>query len=95
MTKRGLIVALVGLNLMLAAALLFSLDTLPAAYAQRSGRPGDFAMCTVKVQRDYDAIFVLDQTARKLHAYLPTMGKEGKLFYVMTRDLESDIRRTD
>ena len=94
-TKRSLIVALVGLNLILAAVLVFSRDVLPAAYANRGGRPGDFAVCTVKVHEDFDAVYVIDQQARKLHCFLPSASKDGKLTFVQTRDLESDIRRTE
>lgn len=93
--KRGVIVALVGLNLALAAALIFSLDVLPRAYAQRGGRPGDYSVCTVRVKRDADCIYVLDHQDRKLHCFAPTRGKDGTLSYVQTRDLESDIRRTE
>ena len=94
--KRSLIVGLVGLNLVLAAALIFSLDLTPSAYAQRSGRPGDFAICTVKVHEDFDVVYVVDQQTRLLHCFVPAKGgKDGKLTYVQTRDLESDIKRTD
>ncbi len=95
LAKRSLIVALVGLNLAVAAALVFSFDLVPKAHADRSGRPGDFSMCTVVVKRDAACIYILDHTDRKLHCFAPTRGKDGTLTYVQTRDLESDFRRTE
>ncbi|MCK4660454.1 MAG: hypothetical protein KAV82_13110 [Phycisphaerae bacterium] len=94
-TKRSLIVGLVGLNLALAAVLIFSRDVLPTAYAARGGRPGDFAVCTVKVHKDFDAVYILDHQSRKLHCFVPSKSHDAKLTFVQTRDLESDIRRTD
>ncbi|MFH0981035.1 MAG: hypothetical protein V2A79_05800 [Planctomycetota bacterium] len=94
LSKRSLIVALVGLNLILAAVLIFSLDLVPAAYAQRGGRPGDFGVCTVKVHKDWDTIYILDHQVRKLHCFIPAKSNDGKMTFVQTRDLESDIRRT-
>lgn len=95
LTKHSLITALVGVNLVLAAALVFSFDLVPEAYADRGGRPGDFSMCTVVVKRDIGCIYILDHADRKLHCFAPTRGKDGTLSYVQTRDLESDFRRTE
>jgi len=95
LTKRSLIVALVGVNLVLAAALVFSLDLVPKAFADRSGRPGDFSVCTVLIKRDAACIYIVDHQERKLHCFAPTRGKEGTLSYVQTRDLESDFLRTE
>ncbi len=95
LTKRSLIVALVGVNLILAAILIFSRDALPAAYANGGGRPGDFAVCTVKVHDNFDVVYVLDQQVRRLYCFVPSKGSDGKLICVQTRDLESDIRRTE
>lgn len=95
LTKRSLIVALVGLNLLLAAVLIFSLNLLPVAHAARGGRPGDYAMCTVKVHEDFDVIYILDQQVRKLHCFVPSVNHDGKLTFAQSRDLESDVRRTE
>ncbi len=100
LTKRGLIVALVGINLILAAALIFTRPLLPAAYAGSGGRPGDFAICTVKVHKDFDAVYILDQQGRRLHCFIPTHWKtntglpDGKLTLIQSRDLESDMKRS-
>ncbi|MCP4593567.1 MAG: hypothetical protein GY842_22750 [bacterium] len=93
--KRSLIVTLVGANLLLAAALILSLDLLPSAYAQRGGRPGDFAVCTVKIHEDYDAIYIIDQQKRHLHCFMPSRAQDGTLTYVSSRDLASDVQRTN
>lgn len=94
LTKRSLIVALVGLNLALLAALVLSLDILPRAEAAPPGRAGDFAAVTVKLHEDYDGLYVIDQTSRKLHLLVPAR-QEGTLEIIQTRDLESDFRRTN
>lgn len=94
LTKRTLIVALVGLNLALMAALLLRLDMLPRAQAAPGGRPGDFAACTVKIHEDYDAVYVVDQTNRKLHMFVPNPRMDGTLNLIQTRELESDFQRT-
>ena len=94
LTKRTLIVALLGLNLVLLAALVLSLDVLPRAQANAGGRPGDFAACTVKIHEDYDGVYIVDQTNRKLHLLTPSPKNDGTISLVQTRDLESDFRRT-
>ena len=93
-TKRTLLVVLVGLNLALVAALILSLDILPRAQANPGGRPGDFAACTVKVHEDYDGLYVVDQAKRKLHLFVPSTKMDGTLTHLQTRDLDADFRRT-
>lgn len=94
LTKRTLIVALVGLNLALLAALILSLNILPVARANSAGRPGDFAACTVKIHEDYDGLYIVDQSQKKLHLLVPSTKNDGTLTILQTRDLEADFRRT-
>lgn len=70
--KRSLVVLLVGLNLMLLAALLISSYSLPAAYAQGRGRSGDFVAVTAQaLGQSYDVLYVLDVPERQLYAFYP------------------------
>jgi hypothetical protein len=91
--KRTLIVALVGLNLMLLAALLLSAYSVPAAYAQRAGGSYNYAAVTCEVDQAYDVLYLLDLSERKLHAFLPDRQIQSNMQHVGFRDLESDFRR--
>ncbi len=92
LTKRFVIVILVGLNLLLLAALLIGSYSLPAAYAQGSTRAGDFACVTAKASgQTYDVLYVLDLPARKLYAFYPTQSR--RLTTATPRDLSKDFGR--
>ena len=91
-TKRCVLVILVGANLLFLAALLIGSYSLPAAYAQGSARPGDFACVTAKAAgQSYDVLYVLDLPARKLYALYPTQSK--RLMTAPPRDLAKDFGR--
>ena len=93
LTKRSVVVGLVGLNLFLLAALVLGSYSLPTAYAQAAGRAGEFLCITSGVSgQDYDVLYVLDLPERKLHAFIPTIPL-GQLEYATNRDLEKDFRR--
>ncbi|MCH8251892.1 MAG: hypothetical protein IID36_05505 [Planctomycetes bacterium] len=93
LTKRSVIVGLVGLNLLLLAGLVLGSYSLPAAYAQAAGRAGEFLCVTCGVTgQDYDVLYVLDLPERKLHAFIPTIPS-GKLEYATQRDLKKDFQR--
>lgn len=92
LTKRTPIVLLVGINLLLLAAILFQSYSLPRAFAQARGRAGDFVCVTAKiVGQDYDALYVLDVPEQKLYAFYPTSGRGNKLAATPGRDLAKDF----
>ncbi len=92
-TKRSAIVALVGLNLLLLAALILSTHSPPVANAQGVGAGGNFIAVTCQADLDYDVFYLVDLPSRKLHAFVPARQLDGKLKYVGSRDLEDDFRR--
>ena len=91
-SKRAIVVALVGVNLFLLAVLLFSSVSPPAALAQTAGRQGDFIMTTCQVHQDFDALFVIDGPGGMLHCFVPAPNRSGTLVYVTTRNLANDFR---
>jgi hypothetical protein len=92
-SKRSLIVLLAGANIVLLTALLFSVTSPPAAFAQVTpGRPGDFMMATGSVTNQYDAVYIIDSPARLLHCFMPAQNKTGQLMHAQTRSLANDFR---
>lgn len=92
-SKHAVLVMLVGINLLLAAVLIFTSTPPPAAYAQAGGRPGEFVSVTAQVSgQSFDSLFLLDLRARKLHAFVPRIGNR-KLQYGGYRDLAQDFGR--
>ncbi len=93
MTKRATIVALVGVNLLLLAALIVGSYSLPAAHAQPRSRAGDFVSVTAGVTgQSYDVLYVLDVPERTLHAFVPTIPSR-ELEYAGSRNLADDFRQ--
>ncbi len=91
-TKRSIIVLLVGVNLLLLAALWLASYSPAAAYAQGGARVGDFASVTAKAAgQTYDVLYVLDVPARKLYAFFPT--QQQRLTSAPPRDLAKDFDR--
>jgi hypothetical protein len=92
MNKRTCIVLLVGVNLFLLAALVFSVFPGPAAYAQRVGISGNFMMVTAEIQDGYDALYLFDVADRKMYAFSIEKGGAGRLEVRDFRDLKADFR---
>jgi hypothetical protein len=90
-SKRSVIVALVGLNLFLLAAMVLSSYSLPAAYAQRMGAGINYISVTCEADLDYDVFYLVDLPNRTLHAFIPARTLDGKLQYVGSRDLARDF----
>ena len=94
MNKRNVIVALIGLNVLLAAALLFTTVNPPSAMAQSRGRPGDFAMATIQIHEDYDALALINIPAAKLYFFVPReQGGSAQVVPSDVRDLNRDFER--
>ena len=92
-TKRGWIVVLTGVNLVLLMLLLASIVRLPQAFAQGGGRGGGFVCVTAKAPgQSYDILYALDPANRMLHAFHP--GVQGKpIAHAGFRDLAVDFAR--
>ena len=93
MTKRSLIVLLVGANLILLASLILSSWQLPAAYAQAPAVGHDYLMVAAEIRDGGDALYVLDVSRRRMHVFLPNRSQnDRRLFHVGARDLRKDFR---
>lgn len=92
-TKRSIIAALAGLNLLLLASLIFSSYSLPAAYAQRRGASSDFVAITCRADEDYDALYIIDLGERALHCFVPNRDRSGRITYAGGRNLVDDFSR--
>ncbi|MBK8267918.1 MAG: hypothetical protein IPK83_06275 [Planctomycetes bacterium] len=93
MTKRALIVLLVGLNLTLAAVLILSVGSPPAAYAQAAPLGQNYAIVAGEIRDGVDALYVLDLQVRRLHVFIPTRDQNNRqLIHVGFRDLQRDFR---
>ena len=65
--KHVIIVALVCLNAAMLVALVFGTGT-PAANAQVIGGGSNYIMITGDIRQDYDAVYIMDLSKRKLAA---------------------------
>ena len=93
LTKRSVIVLLVGLNVALLTVLVFGSYALPAALGQTGGgSAGDFVCVTANVAgQSYDVLYVLDVPNHKLHAFYPPSVQTKQLSYGKYRDLRADF----
>ncbi|MGE0479933.1 MAG: hypothetical protein AB7Q17_05610 [Phycisphaerae bacterium] len=93
MNKSSWIAALACLNLgLLAGVVLYSLPA-NTAFAQETPAPavGGFVVVTGEIQDEYDALYVIDLSTRRLHAFM--YDKTGKhLAFTSSRDLDRDFR---
>ena len=92
MTKHTLIIALVGLNLFLLAAVLFSVAPPSQAQAQAVGGAGNYLLVSAEVQNSYDGIYIIDLPQRLLHAFILNRARPIEIEYRDTRDLAQDFR---
>lgn len=93
MTKRGIIVLLVGLNLCLAAALIVSAWSPPAAFAQAAPLGQNYAVVAGEIRNGVDALYILDLGQRRLHVFVPNRDQNNRqLFHIGYRDLQRDFR---
>jgi hypothetical protein len=95
MSKRAVLILLVGLNLLLLAVLLLSTYTPPAAFAQGLTRGGEFLLLTARAEQSNDAIYLLDLRTRQLHVYRTNFPRAGgevtRVTWRASRDLIRDF----
>ncbi len=93
-TRRSVIAILVGVNLVLLAALLMGSYSLPAALGQGAARAGDFVCVTAKAAgQSYDVLYLLDVRGRKLYGFYPAAAQPVRLTATAPRDLAADFGR--
>ncbi len=93
MTKRAIIVLLVGLNLLLAATLILSAYRLPAAYAQAAPLGQNYLMVAAEIRAGVDGLYVIDLAQRRIHVFVPNRDLANRrLFHAGWRDLNKEFR---
>lgn len=93
MTKRALIVLLVGVNLVLLATLMLWQWQLPAAQAALTGPAEEYLMVAGEMRDGVDVLYIIDVGRRRMHAFVPNRDLGSRrLFHVGVRDLQRDFR---
>jgi hypothetical protein len=95
MSKRAIILLLVGFNLALLAAVVLSAYTPSQAFAQGLARSGEYILVAAEVEQSNSAIYLLDLRTRQLHAFRSTFPRAGgevvRIAHLHTRDLVRDF----
>ncbi|HSW47372.1 MAG TPA: hypothetical protein VLM89_17550 [Phycisphaerae bacterium] len=97
--RNVLIVALVGLNLLLLAGVIFVACPPPAAIAQEApaAGSGEWGLLACQVEIGNDVIYVLDARNQLLHAFRTPfphqIGDPVQIIYISTRDLSREFRK--
>lgn len=93
MSKRGYIVLLVGVNLLLLSTLILASWRLPRAYAQAAPLGQNYAMVAGEIRDGVDALYVIDLPRRLLHVFIPNRDQNNRrIFHDGIRDLQRDFR---
>lgn len=92
LSKRALVTALVGLNVLLLTALLMQAAAPPTAFAQAGGGGGPMISVTAKAAgQSYDVVYLLDVQQDRLHALYVDNFQARKLGQAKFRDLKADF----
>jgi hypothetical protein len=92
MTRRAIILLLVGINLLLLSTLVL-LNTATPAHAQVAPLGQNFAMVAGQIRRGVDGLYVLDLAQRRLHLFIPNRDQiNRRAIYIGYRDLQKDFR---
>jgi len=91
MVKNIVLAILVCANLGLLAGIVLQASAPSLALAQATGLAGNYLAVAGEIRDQYDALYLLDVKARRLHAFYYDVGRR-ELTYVGNRDLERDIR---
>jgi len=93
MNRHGVIVLLVGVNLLLLATLIILNVSPPGAFAQVAPLGQNYAMVAAQIHNGIDGLYVLDLSQRRLHLFLPNRDQlNRRLIYTGYRDLQKDFR---
>jgi hypothetical protein len=91
MNKTACVTLLVCVNLLLLTGIIvFGAPPTPAA-AQGTGLAGNYIVVSGQIQRNFDALYLLDLKERALHVFYFVKGSRT-LEYGGYRDLERDFR---
>ncbi len=90
--KQTVVALLVGLNVCLALALASLGTSMSQVQAQTAGKGGAYLCVTAKpAGQNYDVLYLLDQTAHKLHAFYPGLPQNKQLTRADARDVKKDF----
>ncbi len=90
--KRSVIALLIGVNLFLFCLLIAGSYSLPAAFAQGQGAPGDFiSVVATPNSQSYDVVYLLDTRRERLHALYPSNLQKRTYGYGGSVDLSKDF----
>lgn len=93
MTKRSLVVLLVGVNLVLLATLVLWTAPLPEARAQAAPLGQNYLMVAGQIRGGVDALYVIDLSHRRMHVFIPNRDQARRtVFYEGFRDLQREFR---
>jgi hypothetical protein len=96
MSKRALIVLLLGVNLLLLTTLIVASWHLPAAYAQGVPLGQSYLIVAAEMRDGVDALYIVDLSQRRLHVFVPNRDmNDRRMFYVGFRDMQRDFRGND
>jgi len=91
MSRTTLLTFLICVNVALVTALVWCALPPKVAYAQGTGLAGNYLAVTGQIQREFDALYLLDLQQRALHVFYFLKGSND-LQYAGFRDLERDFR---
>ena len=93
MTKRAIVVLLVGVNLILLGTLILASWRLPAAHAQGVPMASNYLMVAGEIRDGTDALYVVDLQQRRLHIFVPNNDMNNRrIVHRGFRSLEQDFR---
>ncbi len=91
MSKRAIVILLVGVNLLLATVLILVAGRLPEAAAQAAPLSNNFVMVSGSVLQNHDVLYVIDLANRDLHIFEVDRSTK-RIFHRDARDLLRDFR---
>lgn len=91
MSKRAIVMLLIGINAVLATTLIVAGWELPRANAQAAPLASNYLMVAGEINDDHDALVVIDLSARMMHTFDMDRGSK-QLLHIDFRDLKQDFR---
>lgn len=91
MSRQTILLLLVAANLALLTALVLSAYSPPAAWAQGTGRSGDYILVSGRAQASRDVVYLFDLRNRLLHVFAAVPGRPVNVAHMDTRDLTRDF----
>lgn len=91
MSKRVIVMLLIGVNAVLLTILTLTAARLPEARAQAAPLASNYLMVAGEINSDHDALYILDLPTRAMHVFEMDRTTR-KLIHLDARDLKLDFR---